>query len=233
MAPMLAYERGAPYYDRGPPPMRESLQDYLKVPPREPLQDYFRVQRRDHLQDYLKVPPRDTIQDYVRPTVRQDLADGRRRGVAALDDTYNDAQAVYHVRQRPSASSPTVVYAPNPLRRSRSSVGHMTRPMHLLRGRDCREALSTSPFRRELGYYSREDLEGAPGSWSSSLRRDFASSYRRDPSKGLVASWSASSVPDVLHGGKGGVTVPFRFCPSLSACHIPRASVRISRKNAI
>lgn len=232
MAPMLSYERGAPYYDRGPPYIRDHLQDYLKAPsPREPLQDYFRRQAHEPLQEYLKVPHAlESYQDYVRPTVRQELVGGRRgsrRSIAGLENTYDGAAPVYQVRQRPAASSPAIVY--NPIRRSRSSVGHMSRPIHMLRVRETRDALSTSPFGRELGYYNRENQEGPPANWSASLKRG-PSYYRRDAPEGVKASWSANSVPEVLQ--RGGA-IPFRFSPSLGACHIPRASVRISRKNTI
>lgn len=39
-------------------------------------------------------------------------------------------------------------------------------------------------------------------------------------------AWEPMSVREALDGPQ----VPFRFCPSLAACHIPRASVRIPRK---
>ncbi|XP_042221394.1 uncharacterized protein LOC121865899 [Homarus americanus] len=41
-------------------------------------------------------------------------------------------------------------------------------------------------------------------------------------------AWEPFSVREALEGPH----VPFRFCPSLAACHIPRASVRISRKSS-
>lgn len=39
-------------------------------------------------------------------------------------------------------------------------------------------------------------------------------------------AWEPRTVREALQGPN----VPFRFCPTLAACHIPRASVRVSRK---
>lgn len=44
---------------------------------------------------------------------------------------------------------------------------------------------------------------------------------------GASWAWEPMSVREALQGPQ----VPFRFCPSLAACHIPRASVRIPRKS--